>query len=133
MRKLGVRPAHVLIALHRGDAAPERLADAAALAVDAFPIGAGWRPVSYDLAVQEAGEAIATDLAYRTRHEPKDVAEGRIRRFLALFGPDARYFLNGERSESCRTSSPLTLATFDNGMAVVDPHRVGIIVRTGED
>ena len=37
------------------------------------------------------------------------------------------------RSENARWYAPLTLATFDFGMAVVDRRRVGIVARTGED
>lgn len=133
VRKMGIRPAHVLIALHRGEGSPESIADAAALAADVFPIGPGWRRTAYDVVVREAGDAIARDLAYGTRLQTKEVAEARIRRFLAVFSRDATYFMNGERSGNCRMSSPLTLSTFDNGMAVVDHQRVGIIVRTGED
>ncbi len=133
VRKVGIRPAHVLIALHRGGGSPESIADAAALAADVFPIGSGWRRTPYDVAVREAGDAIARDLAYGTRFHTKEVAEARIRRFLGVFSRDAIYFMNGERDGNCRMSSPLTLSTFDNGMAVVDHQRVGIIVRTGED
>ena len=133
VRKMGVRPAHVLIARHAGGRANEALADAAAIAADLFPIGEAWTPTARDVVVTETGKAISTDLAYGTRCQPRETAEGRIRRFLSLFDDDAALFLNGTRSEIARWYAPLTLATFDFGMAVVDRRRVGIVARTGED
>ena len=141
-RKMGRRRVHVEIA-HVEDRAmedPVHLADRVALATDAFPIGDDWRLAERPAIDGELAYAIAHDLAYRTLLCSERRAAARARRFLDAFGRGASVFANASprvvtASGSSCTWTPLTHATFDRGVAVVDAARqlVGIVYVTGED
>lgn len=115
--------------------------DALAVRVGGSPLGDDWRTVSRDDAEVLLVRVFARDLAMNAPIMPEEDARGFARRFLALFGASARFFTNTsmldeeEDVDATWTGSwkPLTSATFDTGIAVVDGARAGLCWVTDDD
>jgi hypothetical protein len=133
---------HVLFELAevRGRAPEVAVLDALAERVGGSPLGDDWITIDAEGAFRLLARVLARDLAMNAAIMPREHADGLARRFLALFGDGARYFTNStildeDDVESTWTGSwrPLTKATFDTGIAVVDGARAGLLWVTDED
>ncbi len=114
--------------------------DALAVRVGGSPLGDDWIAVSRDDAQRLLSRVFARDLGMNASIMSEEDAGGFARRFLDLFGAEARCFTNtpvldDEDVDSTWTGSwkPLTSATFDTGIAVVDGPRAGLCWVTDED
>ena len=120
---------------------PEPLVlDALAKRVGGTPLGDDWITIARDDAERLLVRVFARDLAMNASIMPEEDARGFARRFLELFGPGAHFFTNTsildeEDVDSTWTGSwkPLTSATFDTGIAVVDGSRAGLCWVTDDD
>lgn len=92
-------------------------------------IGEGWREIDRESARALLTETFAEDLAYGTPLLPRAEAIALAEAFDGLFGASTRCFCN--RSGAGWT--PLTDATFDTGIALVDAERVGVVCVNAED
>jgi hypothetical protein len=96
--------------------------------------------VSETLALQIARSILHKDIAYHTEIMPLPRADELARKFLASFrGPPVDYFSNGsfthhdDGSVTLSSWSPLTEATFDTGIIVLDAGHVGCLWVEDED
>lgn len=107
--------------------------DALTSALGFRTLGDRWVALSPDQGFQVAYEVLWRQLAYDHEMMEPALADELARDFLAHFDADARFFTNftcldqtfavrGEHS-----SNPVTEATFDMGLVVVDQHRAGIL------
>jgi hypothetical protein len=128
------RGAYVAMARPREHHDPVRLLDMIALAGDVFPIGDDWEPVDRAAIEPDLAYTLGHDLAYDSVVLPGSQAAECAGRFLDAFGEGARIFTSAEiRMGRGGGRTPLTLATFDRGVAVLGRERIGIVVVTGED
>ena len=75
---------------------------------------------------------LSTDLAYGSKIMPPDRAAGLWQQFLAAFEEqDIRFVTNGTADGS--SWGPATSSTFDQGVLVIGPARVGCLWVEGED
>ena len=112
--------------------------DALAIALGLQALGEAWVALEQARACQVASDVLWHDLAYRFEIMDRLQAEELSRDFLTHFAPDARFFSNfasmGAEVEVLENGwNPLTDATFDTGIVVVDQNRVGILWVEDED
>lgn len=105
-------------------------------------IGDEWREVTRDFADRTLIRLLSRDLAYRAPLMATSVASELAKEFLAWFADDARFFtnylvnwdetavINGVSPYTCM---PITDATFDAGILVVDSTLLGILWFADED
>lgn len=133
---------HVLLELAdlRVKAPDVLVLDALAVRVGGSPLGDDWIAIGREDAHALLCRVFARDLSMNATIMPHDEAGDFARRFLGFFGPQAHFFTNSpivdeDDLESTWTGSwkPLTKATFDTGVAVVDEARAGLCWVTDED
>jgi len=118
---------------------PPGLADARALALCAEREGfssAPRREINRQEAERVATLILTRDLAYGSECIPEAAALEYLRRFLSAFAADARFFTNGTiDGPKLRLSNwtPITDATFDTGIFVLDETSVGFLWAEDED
>jgi hypothetical protein len=73
--------------------------------------------------------ALAWDLAERRKWLPESNARPLVRRFLALFGPEALFFTNGthEGDGSLRSCVPLGTTGLDTGVVALDHAQLALL------
>ena len=105
-------------------------------------IGGNWHEVSRQFAEGTLVWILGRDLAYGASIMNPRRAEGLAREFLAFFDDHARFFTNyavreDEKAVMDRRASyawaPLTEATFDAGIVVVDARLMGMLWVADED
>ena len=116
---------------------PRSGADALARSLGLHALGRAWRELARDHAHAVLAAVLARDLAYDGELMAESEARAFADEFLGRFSPDARFFTNGEfRPPPARTSAlvervaewdPLTDATVDTGVAVVEVDRAALL------
>lgn len=106
-------------------------ADALAAQMNLHPLADAWQELERSAARELLAEMFRVELAYGTTLMPPEDADTCSDRWFALFSPGARFFTNCDLAQ--QTWHPLTAATFDRGLAVVDSAGVGIVCVTAED
>jgi hypothetical protein len=79
---------------------------------------------------------LTRDLAYGSPCIPEVAAHDYLQRFFSAFAANARFFTNGSHDgprSGLSTWTPLTRATFDTGIFVLDETRVGFLWAEDED
>ena len=107
-------------------------------------IGDGWRKLSKIEAHKVLFALLIRDMAYKSPRLSKEQTKEVIDEFFSSFSVSALYFTNGNWEEGTTSSkdgrisygpswTPLTQATFDGGVLVLDEHKSGIIWLEDED
>ena len=122
---------------------PRSVADALVRGLDFHTLGRGWRELTRTDAYAVLTAALTRDLAYDAELMDEGTARAFADDFLGRFSVDAQFFTNGEfrppptgaSGQAQRTAEwdPLTEATFDTGVAVVDVDRAGLLWFEDED
>ena len=93
-----------------------------------------WREIDCTTAAATLCYTLSHDLAYDSREIPDEDAKELTKDFLGLFDQEPRYFTSGRiDADGLRSWNPLTNATFDTGIVVVDDLRIGIAWCHDED
>ena len=118
--------------------------DEAARAFGIRPIGEKWRRLDRDTTSRVLLALLIQDMAFSEPRVPEDQARAASDEFLGSFGAGAAFFTNGKWEDGWTTSAgtgvsfgpewePVTEATFDGGVLVLDVARSGILWLEDED
>jgi hypothetical protein len=112
---------------------PVAIADLLVQSLGLSKLGSGWRLVPEVEGRRIGRDILHADLAYHIELMPSSAAESLVERFLRFF-PEPRAFLtNTTPTESGKAGSPITTATFDEGIVLVAGGRAGILWAADED
>ncbi|MBX6749409.1 MAG: hypothetical protein IRY85_06980 [Micromonosporaceae bacterium] len=94
-----------------------------------------WTPLTRERARVVLTYTLTYDLAYVVPVGDEAGAVALAVEFLDCFAPDARFLTVGHHSEIGRLEAwtPVTVHTFDTGVAAIDAERVGVVWKFGED
>jgi hypothetical protein len=117
---------------------PRGVADALARGLGFRALGPGWQELARGEARATLAAVLARNLAYETALMAEAEAYGLADEFLGRFGTGARFFTNGDlgtRAAGVPSAGwdPLTEATFDTGVVVVDADRAALFWFEDED
>jgi hypothetical protein len=122
---------------------PRSVADALARGLDFHALGRRWRELARPDAHAVLAAVLTRDLAYDRELMDESKARALADEFLRQFGPNARFFTNREFRRQAADASewvqrtaewdPVTRATFDTGVVVVDVDRAGLLWFEDED
>jgi hypothetical protein len=92
-----------------------------------------WNEVDSAFAEAHLTSILNKDLAYEVEIMPKEEANRLAIEFLKNFSGDKKIFTNLRPSPETHVWNPVTKATFDTGIIVVDSLKVGILWVEDED
>lgn len=101
------------------------------LAKGYYALGSAWQAVPREDAIRFLSAVIARDMAYGIQQCPIEEAERLTASFIDFFADDAIIFSNV--SDAHGPIAPLTSATFECGMVVLDEELIGILWIQDED
>lgn len=99
-------------------------------------IGNGWKQINQKEAQKILNSILTKDLAYSGDLMSSTDAQKQLKRFISFFSENSRFFTNAifnQNYSGLRSWSSITGATFDTGVVVVSPDRIGILWVQDED
>lgn len=133
---------HVEAFALRGAAADVDVLDAVAARIGGASLGSAWIPLGEQAAIRLLTRVLSRDMAYNAVALDPAEAQRVAARFLGFFGEDRRLYTNSTLGDESTAdlegtwtggATPLTLATFECGVAVTDGLRAGILWVEDED